>query len=161
MREGNKIPGKHSMPLRLILALAAAGVVGAFFLREHLLALEAEEAKGSNGIIYAEPVPEDHPGLLYYEEQVPGREIILACEDDLTDDGQADLVVIYHNPEEGRKNWMVALINQGDGIYTITEPTPPLLRTRPSVFSRWTRSRRWNLCSPGRRTGRSAMPSTA
>ena len=134
MREGNKIPGKHSMPLWLILALAAAGVVGAFFLREHLLALEAEEAKGSNGINYAEPVPEDHPGLLYYEEQVPGREIILACEDDLTDDGQADLVVIYHNPEEGRKNWMVALINQGDGIYTITEPTPAPIENQTIRF---------------------------
>ena len=44
-------------------------------------------------------------------------------EEDVTDDGLKDLVVVYHNPEEGKINWMVGLLNRGDGTYDITLPT--------------------------------------
>ena len=54
--------------------------------------------------------------------------------DDLTDDGLDELVVIYHNPEETLKNWMVALINRGDGTYDITEPTPAPIENQALRF---------------------------
>ncbi|MCI8478591.1 MAG: hypothetical protein HFE97_09670 [Oscillospiraceae bacterium] len=116
---------ERHIPLWLKLILVLAVVVGVFFLRQYVYAAEeAQRANPNNGIVYATPVADDHPTLVYFNEQVPGREILFAFEEDLTDDGLNELVVLYHNPEEGRKNWMVALINRGDGTYDITSPTP-------------------------------------
>lgn len=115
--------------------LFLAVVVGAFLLRQYIYAKEEEKRSSSNnGIQYAEPVENDHPALLYYNAQVPGRKILLAFEDDLTDDGLNELVVIYHNPEETMKNWMVALINRGDGTYDITKPTPAPIENQALRF---------------------------
>lgn len=125
MSDGKRTKSKRPVPLWISLLLILVAVVGVFFLRRYIFALEEQQKdKPNNGIVYAENVEDDHPALVYYNGQVPGREIILACEEDLTEDDLMDLVVIYHNPEEGRQNWMVALINQGDGTYDITEPTP-------------------------------------
>lgn len=116
---------RRPLPLWATLLLVLAALVGAFFLRQRIYAAEEERrSRPSNGLEYAQPVADDHPALLYYNAQVPGREILCAFEDDLTDDGLNELVVLYHNPEEGRQNWMVALLNRGDGSYDITTPTP-------------------------------------
>lgn len=105
---------KRTMPFWAGPLLLLAVLVGAFFLRQYIYAKEEEKRNSpNNGIQYAEPVEDSHPALQYYNAQIPGREILLACEDDLTDDGLDELVVIYHNPEETLKNWMVALINRG------------------------------------------------
>ena len=123
------------VPLWFRLVLVLAAVVGTFFLRQHIYALEeVRQQTPSNGIVYAEPVAEDHPGLAYYESQIPGREILMAFADDLTEDGLDELVILYHNPEEGRKNWMVALIDRGDGTYGITEPTPAPIENQALRF---------------------------
>ena len=121
MTNNNK--AKRAFPLWARLLLILAAVVAAFFLRQYIYSLEEEKQNSSSRLQYAESVPEDHEALLYFQQEMPGREIFLACEEDLTDDGRKDLVVIYHNPEEGVINWMVALINLGDGTYDITEPT--------------------------------------
>ena len=115
---------KHSVPLWGRLFVVLLLVVGVFFLRQYIYALEEkQQSQSKNGLEYATSVASDHPALQYFETAQPGRDIFLACEEDLTDDGLKDLVVVYHNPEEGRLNWMVALINQGDSTYAITHPT--------------------------------------
>ena len=123
-QEREKAKTKQSIPLWGRLMMVLVLVVGVFFLRQYIYALEEErQSQGSNGLEYAPSVSTDHPALQYFETANPGRDIFLACEEDLTDDGLKDLVVVYHNPEEGRLNWMVALLNQGDGTYVITHPT--------------------------------------
>lgn len=112
----------RALPLWGWFLLIAAAVVALFFVRQRIYAMEAEQQE-SDRKNYAESVAEDHEALLYFHQEMPGREIFLACEEDLTDDGLKDLVVVYHNPEEGVINWMVALINRGDGTYDITPPT--------------------------------------
>lgn len=115
---------RQPLPLWARILLILVAVVSIFFLRRYIYAIEAEKQQAArDGKEYARQVPDDNEAFLYFQEQVPGREIFLACEEDLTDDGRKDLVVIYHNPEEGRINWMVALINRGDGTYDITHPT--------------------------------------
>ena len=118
----NQTKAKRSPPLWGWLLLIAAAVVALFFIRQRIYAMEAEQQE-SDRKNYAESVAEDHEALLYFNQEMPGREVFLACEEDLTDDGRKDLVVIYHNPEEGVINWMVALINRGDSTYDITPPT--------------------------------------
>lgn len=118
----NQTKAKRSLPLWGWLLLIAAAVVALFFIRQRIYAMEAEQQE-SDRKNYAESVAEDHEALLYFNQEMPGREVFLACEEDLTDDGLKDLVVVYHNPEEGVINWMVALINRGDGTYDITPPT--------------------------------------
>lgn len=126
---------KRTMPFWAGPLLFLAVLVGAFFLRQYIYAKEEEKRNSpNNGIQYAEPVEDSHPALQYYNAQIPGREILLACEDDLTDDGLDELVVIYHNPEETLKNWMVALINRGDGTYDITEPAPAPIENQALRF---------------------------
>lgn len=115
---------KRPLPLWGKLILAVAAVVAAFFLQQNLdTADTARESKIGAGKDYAQSVEDTHPALQYFHAQNPGRDIFLACEEDLTDDGLKELVVIYHNPEEAVINWMVALISREDGGYDITEPT--------------------------------------
>lgn len=120
----NQKKEKKPIPLWAKLAALAVLVVAIFFARQYIYEREAEVyRRAQEELNYAKPVAEDNVALLYFQKEVPGRDIFLACEEDLTDDGLTDLVVIYHNPEEGRMNWMVALVNRGDGTYDITLPT--------------------------------------
>ena len=45
---------------------------------------------------YAETVPEDNKILQAFYEQFPTATMLVACEEDLTNDGKKDLVVIYN-----------------------------------------------------------------
>ena len=120
----NQTKEKKPFPLWGKAAILILAVVAIFFARQYIYEQEAEKyRRAQEELNYAKPVAEDNVALLYFQKEVPGREIFLACEEDLTDDGLKDLVVIYHNPEEGRMNWMVALVNRGDGTYDITPPT--------------------------------------
>ena len=120
----NETKKRRQLPLWGKLVILVVLIVAIFFARQYIYEQEAEKyRRAQEELNYAPSVAEDHVALLYFKREVPGREILLACEEDLTDDGIPDLVVIYHNPEEGRMNWMVALINRGDGTYDITAPT--------------------------------------
>lgn len=115
---------KKDVPLWGKLLGLALLVLVIFFARQYIYEKEAEVyRRAQEELNYAKAVPDDNVALLYFQKEVPGREIILPVEADLTGDGLLDLVVIYHNPEEGRINWMVALANRGDGTYDITPPT--------------------------------------
>ena len=119
-----RVKKKIQLPLWGQMLLILAVVVAVFFVREYVYAIEAErQASDRNNENYAKPVAEDNVAFLYFQKEVPDREVFLAVEEDITDDGLMDLVVVYHNPEEGRINWMVGLLNRGDGTYDITEPT--------------------------------------
>lgn len=49
---------------------------------------------------YAENVPEDNKILMKFKELYPDAKILVACEEDLTDDGCKDLVLVVNNPHK-------------------------------------------------------------
>ena len=49
---------------------------------------------------YAENVPEDHKIVLKFKELYPDARILVACEEDLTNDGCKDLVLVINNPHK-------------------------------------------------------------
>ena len=152
-RTGKADAGKTALPPLGQAACDFSRSCGGIFLRQYVYALvEEQETTIGAGKNYARSVADGHPALQYFETVNPGRDIFLACEEDLTNDGLNELVVIYHNPEEGVINWMVALINRGDGTYDITEPTGRPLKIRPSVSSIWIKRASWNSFSPEKRT---------
>ena len=51
---------------------------------------------------YAENVPEDNKILQEFKKLYPQAKVLVACEEDLTNDGCSDLVVIFNQPEERR-----------------------------------------------------------
>lgn len=62
---------------------------------------------------YAETVPEDNKILEAFYEQFPTATMLVACEEDLTNDGKKDLVVIYNTPEADEASNNTALVNGG------------------------------------------------
>ncbi len=105
----------------LCVVLALAALAGLTALRSFLQELDKEaEVKSSRQ--YAPEAPADHPALLWYQEQYPDKEILLACADDLTADGLEDLVVIYRI-EKGAAE-AVALLSREDGGYDVTPAIP-------------------------------------
>lgn len=85
---------------------------------------------------FAENVSEDNLLLQGFYKQFPTAKMLVACEEDLTDDGLKDLVVIYNTPEkdehspntqlvDGGYIRMVVVMDTGDGIsYKFTKPIP-------------------------------------
>ena len=88
------------------------------------------------GLNYAENVAEDHPILQVFKTAFPNVKVLLACEEDLTNDGCKELVVIYNTPEkdehiaystmvDGGYIRLSIAIDSGDGVnYTFTDPIP-------------------------------------
>ena len=67
-----------------------------------------------------------------FEAHFPKAEVILACVEDGTDDGNKDLVVIYK--EEGLTR-TVTVIDSGDGVdYTFTAPIPGPIENQKIQF---------------------------
>lgn len=105
-----------------------------------------EEAKGSVTVYddgtrvgrpldYAENVSEDNPLLQAFQQENEDAEVILACTEDLTNDGEKDLVVIYttvvddehvseQNRGKHRHTRMKIVMGSADGDYTYTEARP-------------------------------------
>ena len=95
---------------------------------------------------YAETVPEDNKILQAFYEQFPTATMLVACEEDLTNDGKKDLVVIYNTPEEDEASKNTALVNGGhirltvmidlgDGeAYEHTEPIPAPVENQKIQF---------------------------
>ena len=85
---------------------------------------------------YAESVPEDNPILQIFKATFPEVKVLLACEEDLTNDGCKDLIVIFNTPEEdehiaystkvdGGYVRMSIALDSGDGVnYEFTDPIP-------------------------------------
>lgn len=87
-------------------------------------------------IDYAENVAEDNKILIAFKELYPKATILVACEEDLTNDGCKDLVVVYNNPDpdefssytqliDGGYIRLAVMIDSGDGEnYVCSTPTP-------------------------------------
>ena len=79
---------------------------------------------------------DDNKILLAFKELYPDAKILVACEEDLTNDGCKDLVVVYNNPHQdefssytqlidGGYIRLAVMIDSGDGVnYECSTPTP-------------------------------------
>lgn len=110
---------KIPKPLINIVLLLVAVIVLAG-LREVLLEKD-KEAEASSGIQYAEMVKENHKLLQEFHSRHPERTVLLACAEDITNDGIEDLVVIS---QEGKDISTIALFSREDGSLGETEPIP-------------------------------------
>ncbi len=97
-------------------------------------------------LVYAENVPGDHQILKAFQDAHPEAEVLAACEEDLTDDGLKDLVVIYATTEDdehvGSENMgkhkhirLTVAIDSGDGVnYQFTDPIPAPVENQKIQF---------------------------
>ena len=95
---------------------------------------------------YAETGPEDNKILEAFYEQFPTATMLVACEEDLTNDGKKDLVVIYNTPEADEASNNTALVNGGHIRLTVmidlgngeeykhTEPIPAPIENQKIQF---------------------------
>lgn len=104
----------------LRICLFAAAIIALACLRQYLQKKE-DEAQASGGVAYAEMVPEDHPLLAEFCRRYPERTVLLACSEDITNDGEKDLVVIS---QSGSEITTQALGQDEQGSVWETEPIP-------------------------------------
>lgn len=95
---------------------------------------------------YAESVPEDNKILQKFKVAFPEYEVILACEEDLTDDGKKDLLVIYFTTESDAYSGSTSTVNgghirlrvaidSGDGEnYSFSDPVPAPVENQKVKF---------------------------
>ena len=69
--------------------------------------------RAGRDIDYAENVAEDNKILLKFKELYPEAKILVACEEDLTNDGCKDLVLVMNNPEADEFSGYTQLTNGG------------------------------------------------
>ena len=62
---------------------------------------------------YAENVPEDHNIVMKFKELYPDARILVACEEDLTNDGCKDLVLVVNNPHKDEHSQATQLTDGG------------------------------------------------
>ena len=73
----------------------------------------------------------DNEALLAFKKEFPDREIYLACQEDVTDDGISDLLVIY---KEGSLVRFVTALGQDGGGYVYTDPIPAPIENQGIQF---------------------------
>ena len=110
---------KKNKLLMQIVAVVLAVVLLAG-LREFLLKRDEEE-EASSGVQYAEMVKENHPLLKKFRSQYPERTVLLACAEDITNDGIEDLVVISQLNKDIET---IALYSTASGELAQTPPIP-------------------------------------
>lgn len=100
--------------------------------RRSQLEAEAEEDVMSKRADYAESVGEDNKILGAFLKYMPDAKVEIACEEDVTDDGCKDLVVIYK--KDGLTRTVIA-VDSGDGVnYEFTEPIPGPIENQKIQF---------------------------
>ena len=62
---------------------------------------------------YAENVEEDNKILLEFQRLYPEAKVLVACQEDLTDDGRDDLVVVFHHPVQDGYSAATELVDGG------------------------------------------------
>lgn len=84
---------------------------------------------------YAPDVPDDNKILLAFKEQFPQAEVLVACEEDVTDDGHDDLVVVCRMEDSISEVKLIVAIDSGDGSnYIYTEPIPAPVENQKIKF---------------------------
>lgn len=100
-------------------------LIFAFLARQYLNEMAEQKLQKQEswmkGKTYALMVEEDNKTLQYFMKRFPTREVILACEEDITDDGLKDLLVIYR---ENGATRLVAACDNGDGTWYISPEIP-------------------------------------
>lgn len=87
---------------------------------------------GKRQVEYAKPVEDDNPILQAFREKFTDAEVLIACEEDVTDDGCKDLVVIYRSGDLTRT---VVAIDSGDGKnYQFSAPIPAPIENQKIQF---------------------------
>ncbi|WP_417853758.1 Cys-Cys-COOH (seleno)protein SaoC [[Clostridium] scindens] len=93
---------------------------------------QTEARKTKREVEYAKPVDDSNQILGKFKEQFPEASVVLACEEDVTDDGCKDLIVIYTEKELTRT---VAVIDSGDGVnYNFSTPIPGPIENQKIQF---------------------------
>ena len=93
----------------------------AFSASRYLQKQAEEKNSGRRRLAFAPAVEKDNEALLAFKKEFPDREIYLACQEDVTDDGISDLLVIY---KEGSLVRFVTAMGQDGGGYVYTDPIP-------------------------------------
>jgi hypothetical protein len=104
-------------------------VITAFGARQYFE--KKEQAFGKRAKVFAPMVSEDNTTLKYFREKYPDRKVILACEEDITDDNIKDLLVIYKENNDTR---VVAVCVNGDGTYHISKEIPAPVENQTVQF---------------------------
>lgn len=95
------------------IAIVIIVLLAGFLLYSQNRKLQSEKSLG---------VPENHPFLLQYKEEFENQTILRAGEEDVNNDGQKDLVLIY-NPKGDEKNYTIVLLNNGRQKYVRSQTT--------------------------------------
>ena len=110
----------------------------AFGLRNMLTQKQEEKQQQENqeasvrDVVYAEGVEADNPILRRFEEEFSDAQVILACEEDVTNDACKDLIVIFKQEELTRT---VVVIDSGDGqTYQFSTPIPAPVENQKIQF---------------------------
>ena len=80
---------------------------------------------------YAENLPSDHHGVVAFNNAFENCHVILACEEDLTNDGIKDIIIIYK--EDGHIRLTIAM-GDSDGGYSYSEPIPAPVENQKIQF---------------------------
>lgn len=135
MNEKTHIFKTAKAKLLLVVLVVVAGFIARGKLEEtHQSQMETETKEDvmSKRADYAEPVGQDHKILKIFLEHMPGADVQIACEEDVTGDGCKDLVVIYK--KDGLTRTVVA-VDSGDGSnYEFTEPIPGPIENQKIQF---------------------------
>lgn len=108
----------------VLLCLAAFGA-------SRFLKQREETANASRReLTFAPMVADDNRALAAFREHFPERNVVLACEEDVTNDGLPDLLVIF---TEGDLTRFVTAIAGQDG-YTYTDPIPAPIENQGIQF---------------------------
>ncbi|MDO4265210.1 MAG: Cys-Cys-COOH (seleno)protein SaoC [Eubacteriales bacterium] len=103
----------------IILVLLIAGFILSNYLNEQQKLREAQSFRNAN---YAPQVSEDNELLVRFLADFPScREVLRACEEDVTDDGRKDLVLVYRTQDKLTR--MIVCQNNADGV-VYSEPIP-------------------------------------
>lgn len=109
---------KKALLIKVIaVVLAVVALAGA---REYLLQKD-KEAEANSGVDFAAMVDEKHPLLVEFRSRYPERNVLLACAEDITNDGIQDIVVISQLEEDISS---IALYTDETGTLVETPPIP-------------------------------------
>ena len=124
-QQADKQKPKSKISLLITAALILCAVVGAFFLSRYVEQKNQAANQNQRQRIYAPMVEDNHPVLTKFKNEYPDRKVVLACEEDVTNDQKKDLLIIYKedSKDEGKITRLVIAVAQEDG-FTYTEPIP-------------------------------------
>lgn len=111
--------GKRLLVRAAILVLAC---LLAFAASKYLKERENARNTGQRELTFAPMVADQNAALLYFQGQFPERHVVLACEEDVTNDGRPDLLVIYTQGELTR--FVTAIASEGSFVFTDPIPAP-------------------------------------